>query len=69
LTDHCNKINAGEVINHHGHQFDCVIGYLEHWKDNVHHDMLPIKKMDQVIDQAHEKQQNHTHDHHMSLDM
>ena len=67
LKDHCNRINTGEVINHHGKKFDCVAEYLEHWKENVNHDMLPIKKMDQVIDQVHE--QHREHGHHLSLDM
>jgi hypothetical protein len=50
-------------------KFDCVAGYLEHWKDNVHHDMLPIKQMDKEIERVHENQKVHTHDHHMSMDM
>jgi hypothetical protein len=34
---------------HHGHEFDCVATYLEHWKDNVDHRMLPIKQIDDAI--------------------
>jgi hypothetical protein len=45
-----------------------MIGYLVHWKDNVHHDMLPIKQMDKLIEQAHDKQQEHSNYHHMSVD-
>ena len=69
MNENCNKIIRGEVINHQGHKFDCVAGYLEHWKDNVHHDMLPIKQMDKEIERVHENQKDHTHDHHMSMDM
>jgi len=69
LTEHCNKINRGEVINHQGHKFDCVAGYLEHWKDNVHHDMLPVKQMNKQIERVHEQQRDRGDDHHISLDM
>jgi hypothetical protein len=69
LTEHCNKINRGEVINHQGHKFDCVAEYLEHWKDNVHHDMLPVKQMNKQIERVHEQQRDRGDDHHMSLDM
>jgi hypothetical protein len=45
---------------HQGQQFDCVVEYLEHWKDNVNHDMLPIKKMDHVIEQVERiREQDH----------
>ncbi|MDC0864330.1 AAA family ATPase [Rickettsiaceae bacterium] len=69
LTEHYNKINRGEVINHQGYKFDCVAGYLEHWKDNVHHDMLPVKQMNKQIERVHEQQRDRGDDHHISLDM
>jgi nucleoside-triphosphatase THEP1 len=60
LNDHCKKLVAGQSVMHQGQQFDCVVEYLEHWKDNVNHDMLPIKKMDQVIEQVERiREQDH----------
>jgi Ti-type conjugative transfer relaxase TraA len=60
LNDHCRKLVAGQSVMHQGQQFDCVVEYLEHWKDNVNHDMLPIKKMDHVIEQVERiKEQDH----------
>jgi Ti-type conjugative transfer relaxase TraA len=60
LNDHCKKLVAGQSVMHQGQQFDCVVEYLEHWKDNVNHDMLPIKKMDHVIEQVERiREQDH----------
>ncbi len=60
LNDHCRKLVAGQSVMHQGQQFDCVVEYLEHWKYNVNHDMLPIKKMDQVIEQVERiREQDH----------
>lgn len=64
LNDHCKKLVAGQSVMHQGQQFDCVVEYLEHWKDNVNHDMLPIKKMDQVIEQVERIREQ---DHHLEL--
>ncbi|WPX99685.1 Ti-type conjugative transfer relaxase TraA (plasmid) [Candidatus Megaera polyxenophila] len=64
LNDHCKKLVAGQSVMHQGQQFDCVVEYLEHWKDNLNHDMLPIKKMDQVIEQVERIREQ---DHHLEL--
>jgi len=64
LNDHCKKLVAGQSVMHQGQRFDCVVEYLEHWKDNVNHDMLPIKKMDQIIEQAERIREQ---DHHLEL--
>ncbi|HJK89011.1 MAG: MobA/MobL family protein (plasmid) [Candidatus Megaira endosymbiont of Mesostigma viride] len=64
LNDHCKKLVAGQSVMHQGQQFDCVVEYLEHWKDNVNHDLLPIKKMDQVIEQVERIREQ---DHHLEL--
>jgi hypothetical protein len=64
LNDHCKKLVAGQSVMHQGQQFDCVVEYLEHWKDKVNHDMLPIKKMDQVIEQVERIREQ---DHHLEL--
>ena len=69
LTKHCNEIQKGDVVEHQGHKFDCIAEYLEHWKDNVHHDMLPVKQMNKQIERVHEQQRDRGDDHHMSLDM
>ena len=52
LNDHCRQLVVGQSVTHQGKQFDCIVEYLEHWKNNVNHNMLPIKKMDHVIEQV-----------------
>lgn len=67
LTKHCNKILAGGTIKHQGQDFDCVVKYLEHWKEHVDHKLLPIEKMDHVIDQHLEQQRQMERSHSMSI--
>lgn len=64
INDHCNKIASGETIMHKGHEFDCIVEYLEHWKDNVNHKMLPVKQIDNIIQQELDQQREHDHYHH-----
>ena len=64
LREHCTKIHAGEIIHHDGHKFDNVINYLEHWKDNVDHKLLPIEKMDHFIERELGRQQEQQIAHH-----
>ena len=60
LTITGRKLVAGQSVMHQWQQFDCVVEYLGHWKDNVNHDMLPIKKMDHVIEQVERiREQDH----------
>jgi len=67
LTKHCNKIIAGETIKHQGQKFDCVVKYLEHWKEHVDHKLLPIEKIDHVIDQHLEHQRQMERSHSLSI--
>jgi len=67
LQDHCKQIAAGECIMHQGREFDCVVKYLEHWKDHVDHRMLPIHDINRIIERELARQI--AHDHHHSLDL
>ena len=67
LTKHCNKIIAGETIKYQGQKFDCVVKYLEHWKEHVDHKLLPIEKIDHVIDQHLEHQRQMERSHSLSI--
>ena len=69
LTKHCNQIQKGYMVEHQGHKFNCIAEYLEHWKDNVHHDMLPIKQINKQIDRVREMQIEQSHKRHISMDM
>jgi hypothetical protein len=52
----------------YGQGFDCVVKYLEHWKDHVDHRMLPIHDINRIIERELERQIAHDHHHH-SLDL
>lgn len=67
LHDHCNKIASGQSIMHQGREFDCVVKYLEHWKEHVDHRMLPIHDINRIIERELERQI--AHDYHHSLDL
>jgi hypothetical protein len=67
LTKYCNKIIAGETIKHQGQKFDCVVKYLEHWKEHVDHKLLPIEKIDHVIDRHLEQQRQLERSHSISI--
>lgn len=58
LTKHCNQMDEGKVIHHNGTKFDNHIKYLEHWKENVDHKLLPIKQMNKIIQEHIQMQQS-----------
>jgi hypothetical protein len=67
ITDHYQQITSGKVIEHDGHKFDCPIKYLEHWKSNVDHSLIPIqsitRELDHHIEQRLAQQMEHQHEH------
>ena len=46
---------------------NCTISYLEHWKNNVDHQLIPIKKIDYRIEE--EKKHEHKIDTHPLYDL
>ena len=64
INDHYKKLTAGQSVIHQGHKFDCIIEYLEHWKDSVNHNMLPIKHIEQAIEQELDRQRDIDHHNH-----
>ena len=68
LQNHCKQIASGQSIMHQGQEFDCVVKYLEHWKDHVDHRILPIHDINRIIERELERQIAHDHHHH-SLDL
>lgn len=62
LTAHCNEIASGRVVEHEGHKFDSVDKYLEHWKANVDHKLIPIKQINVEIQRLREKQKEFGHE-------
>ena len=64
INDHYKKLNTGHSVIYQGHKFDSVVEYLEHWKENVNHDMLPIKHIDHVIERELDRQREIDHRHH-----
>lgn len=64
INDHYKKLSVGQPVVHQGHKFDCIVEYLEHWKENVNHNMLPIKHIDHVIERALDRQREIDHRHH-----
>lgn len=64
INDHYKKLSTGQPVIHQGHKFDCIVEYLEHWKDNVNHNMLPIKHIDHVIERELDRQREMDHRHH-----
>ena len=63
ITEHYNHIDAGRTIEHDGHKFDCNVKYLEHWKSNVDHRLLPMNHINDALE--HNRQQSHDEiDHH-----
>jgi len=64
INDHYKKLSVGQPVIHQGHKFDCIVEYLEHWKDNVNHNMLPIKDIDHVIERELDRQREIDHRHH-----
>jgi hypothetical protein len=64
INSHYKQLNAGQSVMHQGKKFDSVLEYLEHWRDTVNHNMLPIKHIEQVIEREHNRQQEIDHHHH-----
>ena len=68
ITEHFNHINAGRTIDHDGHKFDCTTKYLEHWKSNVDHKLLPINNINNALEHNHQRNHNEM-DHHHGMEM
>lgn len=64
INDHYKQLSTGHSVIHQGHKFDCVVDYLEHWKENVNHNMLPIQKIDQAIEMELDRQRDIDHRNH-----
>ena len=64
INGHYKKLSAGQFVMHQGHKFDCIVEYLEHWKENVNHNMLPIKHIDHVLERELDNQRELNHHHH-----
>jgi len=45
----------------------CPIKYLERWKNNVAHNLLPMKQINQIIKQEHNRQQQMEHSYTMDM--
>ena len=69
INDHYKKLSAGQPVIHQGHKFDCVVEYLEHWKENVNHNILPIKHIDYVIERELDRQREEIDHRHHELDL
>ena len=69
INHHMDQFHHNGSIDHANQTFECPIKYLEHWKNNVDHHLLPIKQINQRIEQEHERQLQHEHAHTMDLHM
>lgn len=67
INRHLDKLHDNLSVHHDGHKFECPIKYLEHWKNNVDHNLLPIKQINQIIKQEHNRQ--HEMEHSYTMDM
>jgi Ti-type conjugative transfer relaxase TraA len=67
INRHLDKLHDNLSVRHDGHKFECPIKYLEHWKNNVDHNLLPIKQINQIIKQEHNRQ--HEMEHSYTMDM
>jgi hypothetical protein len=67
INGHLDKLHDNLSVRHDGHKFECPIKYLEHWKNNVDHNLLPIKQINQIIKQEHNRQ--HEMEHSYTMDM
>jgi hypothetical protein len=67
LNIQANKILRGETVRHAGQNFNCVIKYLEHWQEHVDHKLLPMEKMDHVIDNQMSINRQMNRSHSMSI--
>lgn len=67
MNRHLDKLHDNLSIHHDGHKFECLIKYLEHWKNNVDHNLLHIKQINQIIKQEHNRQ--HKMEHSYTMDM
>jgi len=69
ITEHYNHIDAGRTIEHDGHKFDCTTKYLEHWKSNVDHKLLPMKHINAALEHEHQKHHDEIDHHHHGMEI
>lgn len=69
IKDHLHQISNGITITHDGHKFDSAIDYLNHFKKNVDHSLLPINQINKTIESELEKSHHVALDHDHHLDM
>ena len=65
INQHLSQLHKDIIVHHDDHKFECPIKYLEHWKNNVDHKLIPIREIDHRIEQ--EKEHIHEIDHSPSL--
>jgi hypothetical protein len=69
IKDHLHQISSGITITHDGHKFDSAIDYLDHFKKNVDHSLLPINQINKTIESELEKSRQVALDHDQHLDI
>jgi len=69
ITEHYRHIEAGRTIEHDGHKFDCNIKYLEHWKSNVDHRLLPMNNINEALEHHHQQSHDEIDHRHHGIEM
>ena len=61
IDQHIKDLHTVGIVHHDNHKFECPIKYLQHWKNNVDHHLLPMEHIDHTLEKEHEHQNERVH--------